>query len=83
MQTGMHFYPQGLSGVEEGEIPVDNMEFSTLSTDFSTGLIHSPAVLWIYSGDLHKKKFTLSTYFPFFRTLVFLPQEFFCAKIRT
>lgn len=39
----MHFpyaaFPQGVEG-QKGKIPVDNWEFSTFSTEFSTRVIH-------------------------------------------
>ena len=32
---------------QSGRIPVENCEFSTFSTDFSTGVVHRHATLWI------------------------------------
>jgi len=40
------------SALEKRErIPVDNMEFSTLSTVFSTGLFHREGSLWKSVAD--------------------------------
>jgi hypothetical protein len=42
--------------MERSGIPVDNPEFSTLSTSLSTGVIHMEQGLWIFNPDLHKKR---------------------------
>ena len=39
---------------QRSEIPVDNLEFSTLSTGFSTRVIHSYGMLWIFIFGSHK-----------------------------
>ena len=38
-------------------IPVDNSEFSTFSTGFSTGVIHRGIILWIFIFGSHKMRF--------------------------
>jgi hypothetical protein len=41
-------YPEVLHR-QSGWIPVENCEFSTFSTDFSTGVVHRRATLWIFT----------------------------------
>ena len=46
--------PQAVPVFQSIEIPVDNSEFSTFSTGFSTGVIHSRLLLWIFIFGSHK-----------------------------
>ena len=48
-------------------IPVDNMEFSTFSTSFSTGVDNCGNVLGIYTGDLHNREEAVFTNCSLFR----------------
>ena len=66
--------------MERGEIPVDNSEFSTFSTDFSTGVFHRGCGLWIFTFGSHKKCRQHSPNFPLFCRSWFLPQPGICAK---
>ena len=67
MQSGMHIFPQEVWKMEREEIPVDNSEFSTFSTSFSTGVFHRGCELWIFIFGSHKKNRRLSPDFPLFR----------------
>jgi len=80
MHQGMHTFPQERPRRERSEIPVDNSQFSTFSTDFSTGVFHSPGGLWIFIFGSHKKPRRNSPKFPLFRGSLFLPQGIFCAE---
>ena len=82
MQTGMQTFPQPVYAGIRTRIPVENCEFSTFSTSFSTRVFHSPQVLWIYTGDLHNPFRRGSSLFPLFRLPWFLPQIDLCAKIQ-
>ena len=48
-------FPQAWSVFLNSEIPVDNWEFSTFSTDFSTRVFHRLAVLWIFIFGSHNQ----------------------------
>ena len=82
MQTGMHSFPQGAVCRPGSQIPVENCEFSTFSTAFSTGVFHSKWGLWICRTDLHKFLRPHIPFFPLFRPPCFLPQGPLCAKIQ-
>ena len=79
MQTGGGGFPQGAGDWQRAEIPVENYQFSTFSTEFSTRVFHRRESLWKPLGDWHKKNRRPSTAFLLFRTLWFLPQGSFCA----
>jgi hypothetical protein len=55
MQGTMQFFPQDVGVFINSEIPVDNWEFSTFSTDFSTGVFHRQNMLWIFINGSHNK----------------------------
>ena len=82
MQKIIHSSPQDVQGREESEIPVDNSEFSTFSTGFSTGVFHRVAEETVFIIDLHKKIRRIATVFPLFRPPWFLPQRKTCAQFQ-
>ena len=59
-------FSTGNMAVESVVNTVDNYEFSTFSTGFSTGVFHNCIRLGICMGDLHKKFTFDSTAFPLF-----------------
>ena len=80
MHRGMQTFPQEGAYVERGRIPVDNSEFSTFSTAFSTRVFHSFGSMWIYRSGSHKSRRQPSPKFSLFRGSWILPQGFICAK---
>ena len=60
-------FSTGTPAVESAVNTVDNYEFSTFSTGFSTGVFHNCIRLGICMGNLHKKFIFDSTAFPLFR----------------
>ena len=80
MHRSMQTFPQEGRYVERGRISVDNSEFSTFSTAFSTRVFHSRCNVWIYTSGSHKSKRQPSAKFPLFRRLWFLPQGVICAE---
>ena len=66
--------------MERDKIPVDNSEFSTFSTVFSTGVFHSSDGVWIFIFGSHKSKRQGSPNSPLFRGSWFLPHRAICAK---
>ena len=80
MHMCMQTFPQEGAYVERGRIPVDNSEFSTFSTAFSTRVFHSFGSMWIYRSGSHKSRRQPSPKFPLFRGSWILPQGFICAK---
>lgn len=80
MQTGIHIFPQGERKNQRGRIPVENSEFSTFSTDFSTGVFHRQVELWIFNFGSHKNKRRFSSGFPLFCGSWILPWEDFLCK---
>ena len=66
-------YPQDGDKFQRGEIPVDNSEFSTFSTGFSTTLIHRGCELWIFIFGSHNQMRHPSTEKPLFRRSSILP----------
>ena len=60
-------FSTGNPAVDSAVNTVDNFEFSTFSTGFSTGVFHNCLGLGICMGDLHKKFTFDSTAFPLFR----------------
>ena len=60
-------FSTGNMTVESVVNTVDNYEFSTFSTGFSTGVFHNCIRLGICMGDLHKKFIFDSTAFQLFR----------------
>ena len=80
MHGAMQTFPQEEAERERSEIPVDNSQFSTLSTDFSTGVFHRGSGVWIFIFGSHKKRRQLSPKSPLFRKLCFSQQPFLCAK---
>ena len=61
------WFSTGNPAVDSAVNTVDNYEFSTFSTGFSTGVFHNCIRLGICMGDLHKKFIFNSTPFPLFR----------------
>ncbi|MDY6179267.1 MAG: hypothetical protein SPI15_00280 [Candidatus Faecousia sp.] len=59
MKTGKEAFPQPVRKSERSKIPVDNREFSTFSTGFSTGVFHSLFGLWEKCGIDIKEADTL------------------------
>ena len=83
MHGNMQRFPQAAEVFVNSEIPVDNWEFSTLSTDFSTGVFHRQRMLWIFKIGSHKH-FAEGRENPyFFGRLWFLLWVRLCGKIRT
>ena len=80
MQRGIQTFPQERQDLERGEIPVDNSQFSTFSTVFSTGVFHRWGGVWIYIFGSHKKPRQPSPDFLLFRALWILPHRENCAK---
>ena len=76
--------PQPSQKFQSIGIPVDNSEFSTFSTGFSTGVIHSRIILWIFIFGSHKMRFRGRKNSVFFRLLfsdsVFYYAVFFVQK---
>ena len=54
MHSSIHSYQQFRPLLGGMEIPVDNSQFSTFSTGFSTGVIHRKWILWIFIFGSHK-----------------------------
>ena len=48
-------FPQVQGIFLNSEIPVDNWEFSTFSTDFSTRVFHRQSMLWIFIFGSHNQ----------------------------
>ena len=81
MHWYMRCYPQEEASVQRAGIPVENSEFSTLSTDFSTGVIHRRGRLWIFIFSSHNRQRRISRVFPLFRGLChFTMASFLCKK---
>ena len=81
MHWYMRCYPQEEASVQRAGIPVENSEFSTLSTDFSTGVIHRRGRLWIFIFSSHNCQRRISRVFPLFRGLChFTMASFLCKK---
>ena len=80
MQRGIQTFPQERQDLERGEIPVDNSQFSTFSTVFSTGVFHRWGWVWICIFGSHKKPRQPSPDFLLFRALWILPHRGICAK---
>ena len=68
--------------MQRAGIPVENSEFSTLSTDFSTGVIHRRGRLWIFIFSSHNRQRRISRVFPLFRGLChFTMADFLCKNL--
>ena len=64
-------FPQAGGIFINSEIPVDNWEFSTFSTDFSTRVFHRENRLWIFTGGSHNQAGGGIEIFPLFGEVVF------------
>ena len=73
MHEGIQTFPQDGRFFQRSEIPVDNSEFSTFSTGFSTTLIHRGCELWIFIFGSHNQMRHPSTEKPLFRRSSILP----------
>ena len=80
MKTLKSAFPQPEPALEKCKIPVDNREFSTFSTDFSTGVFHSLLGLWKKCGIDIKEGDTLRQNPHFFLGRKFHHRAFVCAK---
>ena len=63
-------FPQACDVFVNSEIPVDNWEFSTFSTDFSTRVFHRLAVLWIFIIGSHNQADRIRKKSPLLRQVV-------------
>lgn len=81
MHGYMQTFPQEKQKKKRAKNPVDNSEFSTISTGFSTGVFHRRGMLWICSFGSHKKIRHASTDFPLSAGRGFT-MNIFCAKLR-
>ena len=73
MHESIQTFPQDGRFFQRSEIPVDNSEFSTFSTEFSTGVFHRGCGLWIFIFGSHNPVRQPSPDFPLFRSQAILP----------